>query len=641
VSKIRDALKTPIYKPRNWGIPTPGKQLPEPWYGLDTERDSKSGKFVCGWIADTKREQAFNVIQDLPPATYWIWNLGYDIAGMIRDLGKNEGWAMREDGTRFTIQDASCVYFHGKRFEWKDSGGTRLFLEASSFFNRIALKEAAKTLCVCKCEPCRKHKKEPLAFQHCGSDEAKCPMKDPVDASKMSLNRFEVDRKYREIVNRYCAKDARIAFRLMDYLRIGFLELGEKLKWTEPLHIGGTPGSTARRLLRNISPYPDVLWQTLRPFQEAYCGGRFEITRRGVMFDAKQYDKVSAYPWAQAQLPMLTKTASHVFTRRLDEASLYGAYEVGFKTDEYFGIMPGYIGNTRVYSKAEKRGWITKPELMWLSENGYDYTIHRGVEIHDPNWTHGWRDAIVPIFNMKQAGKGTPAGLGAKVGVNSSYGITVQLIRKGGIWEPITEGHTYTDFAGTLGLLEGPRAYEAGQLAAFAYGATLTAMVRVDLIDTAKIAGEENVVAFHTDSLLLKDGASIPVGEKLGDWSLEESAPELIILKTGQYAIGDKVKGRGFSKRKLDPNDEHEIARRHKEDLWAPKQMKRAMTGVKTAKSWDEVSLIREKKVANNIGWEHKRRWIPTGFGEREILRMLQRREWQDSEALAGVGKAA
>ena len=85
--------------------------------GLDTERDSLSGDFVCGFIADAKTDKEFKSLYDLPRGTYWAWNLAYDIEGMVRDLRLEEGWAMREVGARFPLGDGRACYYHGTRFE--------------------------------------------------------------------------------------------------------------------------------------------------------------------------------------------------------------------------------------------------------------------------------------------------------------------------------------------------------------------------------------------------------------------------------------------------------------------------------------------------------------------------------------------
>lgn len=112
-SKSEQAINWPVYQPRNWGIPTKARALPKPWFGLDTERNTQPGflpdgstaipgEFVCGWAVGESLKQ-FTRLEDLDPGTYWIWNLAYDIEGMLRDLGVEEAWAARQDGAKFEL----------------------------------------------------------------------------------------------------------------------------------------------------------------------------------------------------------------------------------------------------------------------------------------------------------------------------------------------------------------------------------------------------------------------------------------------------------------------------------------------------------------------------------------------------------
>lgn len=594
------ALKAPIFRPRKWGFGGPGRPLPEPWFGLDTERDAKTGKFVCGFANDGRNAVSFSSLPEVPIGTHWVWNLGYDIEGLMRDLRIEEGWAMREDGARFTLGNAKCVYYHGKRFEYRDHKGLRLFLEASSFYNRVSLAVASESFG--------------------GKDTG-------VDASKMSLSRYEKEPKYRALVDKYCIKDALRALQLMIQLKQGFGELG--------VIMGGTPGSTAKRFLANVPTFPEVIWKTQRAFLSGYCGGRFEVLKRGVFENAIQHDIISAYPWALSKCPMLTKTAESRFSNRVSDGALYGVYEVALESDEYLGVVPSWKGATRVFSAAEDRCWLMRPEVEWLQKRNADLKILRGVEIFDENATLGWSPIVKSLFDMKQRDKKSPKSLGAKVGINSLYGVMIQLVRRGGEWVPIEEAKNPVDFAGMWALEKGPVVFEAGQFYAPCYASTLTSMVRVKVLDAVLAVGEDYGIAAHTDSLLTTR-KSMKCGDGLGDWKVEEKAEQLVILKSGQYAIGDKVKGRGFSKRKLNPDDDAEVAQRHKEDLWAQYHLRRKRISVKSAKSWDEVSLIVDQKVRNNIGWEVKRKW-PKEFS----ARMVMKGEWIDSEPLIHTGRGA
>lgn len=599
MSKTKAALTAPIYAPRNWGKPTLNpRALPTPWYGLDTERDvwpKNTGRFVCGWIHDMRKSTRFQSLWDLQPGTYFVWNLQYDIEGLVRDVGSDDGWQMREDGTAFELDGKKCINFHGKRFEWRDGTGRRLFIEASSFFNRIGLKEAAKQI----------------------ND-----MKGDVDASKMSLARYQRERKYKADVDKYCAHDAYLAIALIVKLNKGLEELGVVL--------GGTPGATARRFLKEVPNFPKVIWNTHLPFLRGYCGGRFEVDKRGVFPRADKADLVSAYPWALSNCPMLTDKAFARRTQRVSDSALYGVYQIKADTDEYLGVFPCWKGSTRVFSKAENKAWLCKPEIDWLQRRGHDFKIFQGVEIFDENATDGWRELIAPIFAKKKySPPGSPIQLGAKVGINSVYGILIQLIEKGGKWVPIEDAMDAVDFAGKWALEKGTKAFEGGQFYAPCYASTLTSMVRVRVLDASIEAGLDNVVAAHTDSLLLC-GGRIAMGENLGDWKMEKRHKELVILKSGQYAHGDEVKGRGFAKRSIDGGP----MQRQRVDLWAHEHTRQSRTGIKQATDWRDVSVIKRKQVANNFEWDIKRKW-PRAYSSR----MVARGEWLDSEALRNVKK--
>lgn len=580
-SKSELAQRWPVYRPKKWGEPVKHRALARPWYGMDTERDAKTGEFVCGWAVgeDTFR---FEGLEDFPPGTYWVWNLAYDIEGVLRDGKDPEGWAARADGARFRYKGGTAVYYHGKRFDWKpDGGGKRVFLEASSFFGRVPLKQIGS--------------------------------KDPVDAAAMSLERYRTDGEYRRTVDRYCQKDARIVYEAVSDLDMGTRAMG--------VDIGATPGATARRYLTRMGEYPRVLWATHQAFLKSYCGGRFEIVKRGVFHDVRQYDIVSAYPWALSNCPWLTGSAYHRRTRRVNDEALYGSYQVRFEDGEnYLGLSPEWKGGVRVYSNAQGKTWLTKPEVEYLRERGADFKILKGVEIFDENATGLWGEVIQELFQMKRQNKGQPEGMGAKIVLNSMYGILIQLVRKSGKWVPMNEAQDPVDFAGTLALERPPEAFEGGKYYAPVYAGHLTALTRVKLLEAAEAVGPEHYIGGHTDSILTTAPLKKGLGPELGGWELEEHADRADICKTGMYAIGDKVKMRGITREGTS------------EILWTPTHQRKTRVGIKSAKDWEDVSVIRPKRVANNFTVENKRYWL------RDLDRaLIEREEWIDSEALAHV----
>lgn len=592
VSKATLAIEWPVYRPRTWGQPSVAKALPRPWFGLDTERDAAQGNFVCGWaVGDTitlpngavSNVQRFHKFPDLVPGTYWVWNLAYDIEGMLRDLNIAEAWAAKSDGSQFPILEGNAIYYHGKRFDYRANKKRWSFIEASSFWGRRPLSEMGN--------------------------------KGKVDASKMSLARYLADSKYRQEVDTYCQGDARIVYDNITNLSNSLLNLG--------VNIGATPGATARRFMAKLGAFPEVLWTTHKAFLRSYCGGRFEITKRGVIPDARQYDIVSAYPWALAQCPWLTEKATWRMSRRLSENALYGSYEIAFSYDNYLGVAPRWHNGVRVYSKREERTWLARPEVEWLLNHGAKLEILRGVEVFDEAASDLWRDVITELFQLKQANKNTPdGGWGAKIILNSQYGVLIQLVRRSGKWVRAIDAVNPVDFAGLLALEEPPREFEGGKYFAPIYAGHLTSLTRCKLLDAAEEIGPEAYAGGHTDSILTTNKALLTgLGTELGDWKLEKHEPRADLSKTGMYALGASVKFRG-------------ITRKGTADLlWADNHTRNTRIGIKSAHSWDEVSVIVPKVVVNNYAIENKRLW------HGEITRgLIAMEQFIDSEALQMVG---
>jgi hypothetical protein len=577
----------PVFKPRNWGKPTKTRALPKPWFGLDTERDAKTGEFVCGKIAG-ETTGSFKRMDDLEEGTYWVWNLAYDIEGMLRDLELAEAWAAKTDGGGFQILGGEAKYFHGKKFSLKLPGKTLQFIEASSFYNRCPLSKIDKKY---------------------GEKDKR------VDAKTMSLSRYQEDMAYRELVDLYCTQDARVVYNAVCDLAMGVRALGVEL--------GSTPGATSRGFLNRLGQFPDILWQTHYHFLRSYCGGRFEITKRGV-FDEPvyQYDLVSAYPWALSNCPWLTNTASMRWTNRYSENAHYGTYEITFDYDNYLGVAPAWKQGVRVYSAGEKKTWLARPEMDWLLRHGAKVTIHRALEVFDENATGVWREIIKELFHVKNTTTDEATRRGAKVLLNSMYGVLIQLMQDKGTWVPLGKAKNPIDFAGVLALEEPPKQLEGGKYYAPLYAGHLTSLVRTRILDGAIAVGDHAYIGGHTDSLLTRK--KLPdwlLSKELGGWSLETEAMVAHVCMTGKYAIGGKVKVRGIT-RDGKP-----------ETLWLERQLRNTRTGIKQAGSWSDVSVIKPyigkdgvPGVLNNYSIEKKRIW------EKDLTpSMVQARENVDS----------
>lgn len=601
-SKAQLAIEWDVFRPQGWGTPSKARALAQPWWGFDTERDSKTGEFVCGWAVGETTQQ-MKTITDLEPGTYWVWNLGYDAEGLLRDLNIAEAWAAKTDGAKFPLLGGEAVYYHGKRFDLKIGDKKWSFIEASSFFGRQPLKAIGA--------------------------------KENMDASKMSLEKYRADveyerevwdaglkrwnpsgvfGKYRDDVDSYCRQDARIVYDAINTCANSLRGLG--------VEIGSTPGATARRFLAKLGRFPALIWKTHKPFLRSYCGGRFEVTKRGVLHDVKQYDLVSAYPWALSKCPWLTDSAYSRQSRRFSDNALYGTYEVSFDYRDYLGVAPRWLRGIRVYSASEESTWLARPEVEWLLKHGCDIKIWRALEVFDENATTFWKDIIEPLFAIKQRDKNAAdKGWGAKIILNSQYGVLIQLVRKNGKWVQIDEAVNPIDWAGELALEEPPKAMEGGKYYAPLYAGNLTALTRVRLLDAARELGPEAYIGGHTDSVLSTRTLHSGIGTGLGDWKLEKEAARADICKTGMYALGDTVKVRGITRKGTAAL------------LWDDTHQRKSRTSIKSAKTWQDVSVILPKTVANNFAAEQKRKWF--GDVTRGLIAMER---FVDSEALQNVG---
>jgi hypothetical protein len=589
VSKAQRALDWPVYRPHDWGKCRVSRGLGRPWWGLDTERDAESGEFVCCWgVREDGDVKRFGGLEELEKGTYWIWNLGYDVEGLLRDLDIDEGWAAKVDGARFMLKGGKGVYFHGKQFCWNGPNGVVRLVEASSFWGKVPLRVLGA--------------------------------KGGVDAGKMNLGRYMGDGEYRKVVDDYCVQDARIVIDNILRLEEGVRGLGVEL--------GSSPGATARGFMNRMGGYPRVIWKTHKDFLRAYGGGRFEITKRGD-FEGPvyQYDIASAYWWALTQCPWLTDGAYHRNVREVGEGALYGVYRVGFDTDEYLGLAPKWRGGIRVYSAGEEACWLTKPEVEWLRGRGHEVDVHRGVEIYDDGATDLWARVFRELFRLKKSNDDNPVRDGAKTVGCSIYGILIQLVRKAGEWGPIDEVEDPVDFAGELALSAGPRSFQAGGRYAPVYASTLTGLTRVKLVDAAVSLEPEDYIGGHTDSIVSLKPLKKDLGDELGQWKLEIKAESASVCKTGMYslnrwdfgemgALGSKMKMRGITRDGMG------------EMLWAEKFTRKQRIGIKRAKNWGEVSLIRKAEVANNYNVEKKRDWVGR----------LKRGAWIDSKAYRMIG---
>lgn len=322
-------------------------------------------------------------------------------------------------------------------------------------------------------------------------------------------------------LSEYCIRDAVLTQRLAEQMIALFERLGvypQKLfsiAYISYQHFRRRcPYVTVRRFWNNER---DVLDYAMR----AYNGGKFEVTKKG-LGEYYEYDIISAYPFEIRNLVDIS-WARIVRSKRYRRQAVYGFLDV--KLNIPFGVYSPCVvkrSSVNCYPVGEYHRTITKTEYDYLVSQGVDITIQDAVWIHIDNRQFPYRREIDKLVGLKNEYKKSGSELDyhtIKILMNSLYGKFVQLIpgsehwKARSCWNPI-------------------------------YGSIITANVRVRM--SGLQARYSHICAVHTDSVISDNPLPYRNHGKLGDLILECNGTGLL-LGSGVYQIGDKVRCRGFS----------------------------------------------------------------------------------------------
>ncbi len=322
-------------------------------------------------------------------------------------------------------------------------------------------------------------------------------------------------------ISTYCIQDARITETLFTVL----LDMCKRLDIYPTTFY--SCASIAYKYVREQVGWVTVerFWKdhrdVLRAACEAYAGGKFEVTTRG-KGHFYEYDINSAYPAEIANLIDISD-ASVVESKTRPPYGVYGFLKCSlFFSRPVHHTIPIKKKGVNVYPIGRFTKWLTAEEYDYtITLPGAEVKVLRGIWLIVRHKTYLYRDIFHKLYQTKMEAKvrkDKELYHFSKTLMNALYGKFVQLINKGDrleastCWNPI-------------------------------YGAIITANVRIRI---ARMQNEyDSVVAVHTDSVLSSKALRIPTSNSLGDW--DETVHGLgIILGSGVYQIGDKVRLRGF-----------------------------------------------------------------------------------------------
>jgi len=253
---------------------------------------------------------------------------------------------------------------------------------------------------------------------------------------------------------------------------------------------------------------------------DAYYGGRFEITRTGDIGPCFECDINSAYPAAMLSLPCLKhgtwQRVTPLWLRNAPSAALYVA-RVHFIHPEGTPLcgLPVRHKQGHLYWPNEGEGVYWSPELRSAERLGATL-----------DYKHGWRYVshckcqpfawVSELYAERlRIGKAT-AGYPIKLGLNSLYGKLAQRIG-------------------------------APKYGNFIHAGLITAITRAKLNDAIALAPGD-IVMLATDAIVSTSQLALPIGPNLGEWEAKRYQ-SLFVVMPGLYweghRAGDKRKTRG------------------------------------------------------------------------------------------------
>ena len=425
--------------------------------------------------------------------------------------------------------------------------------------------------------------------------------KGDVDREKISLDRFKRDKEYRDELIKYCIQDSALTQRLGNLLFQNIYEVYNSKKFISSASIAED------YILHNVKLNLPVLSdEIVKAWLSSYHGGRFEITKRGKFKeDIHEFDISSAYASEMANMKMLSRDSRCIKVYNEDFSCLYGCYNIDIEIPKDIYISPlTFYDEKRNQLEFPvgkfKNYWIDKVELEYLAKLGFDYKVHYGFEIFDPDAKCDLRPIMLEAYKKKEYYKKLGDDIKAntyKTICNASYGKFVQTTQ-----EKTFEEINDPELVNTLAKNEiffvndrmymgvGGNSFRVGNIFAIYYGSWITARIRVKLLKTLDDFYDTSIYAFHTDSILTSKKIKAETG--LGGWELKKTG-DLELYKCGYYKLGDKTRCRGYTR--FDPK--------------RSVQNRRIGLGYSIRNNLiDDLNVIVDKPIAFNLS-DRKRTW--------------------------------
>lgn len=249
-------------------------------------------------------------------------------------------------------------------------------------------------------------------------------------------------------------------------------------------------------------------------------GGRFEITKRGLIGKTFLYDINSAYPYALTQIPDITK-GRWVKGKSIHKDAKLGFFRIlaDIPISKHICPFPFKKGHRIFFPSGEFETIVTLHELQSCEDSSFYKILDSWQFIPEPE-TYPYRDFISNLYQkrLKLKQEDNPIQLPLKIILNSIYGKTGQTVNNkiGNLFNPVI-------FVTITGMIRG----------------LLYKFVMENHI-------EFDTVAFATDSILTTKKLDYD-STKLGEFSFDNMADDCYLLQNGYYRMNGKWKNRGIA----------------------------------------------------------------------------------------------
>jgi len=581
--RLQDFHKISYTKPRFFRYTKPLEKI----IGFDSEAYKDGNTFMfCTSEGDIiLPNQLLSIIftPQYSGANFVVWNIKYESGAILKLLPLRVIKKLQKlHKIRFTFrkQKYEIKYIPHKFLSIKQikfNGKSVRFWDMSPFYGRTKLNTAAQ-----------EYLKE---------------SKDDIDPN---LFTYDFVQSNFEKIARYCIQDAVLTQKLATLWIDKFQETGvDVTSLYSEASISFAYYSQSTSIVT-----PAEFWDTnrtlIRYAFEAYEGGKFEITARGYVPNAYEYDISSAYPYEIANLVDI-RNSEISYSKTYQKDAVYGFIRVLISYNDPSIHLPcGIFRKLRIYPMGKYYLTITKQE--------YEYILYElpsvSLKIIDAAWifvnrrSYPYRETTYDLYDLKTKWKKNDKlrSNNYKLVMNGFYGKMAQCLE---------------DQSGT---------YKAGAGWNPIYASVITANTRIAITRMQNML-DHDCIAVHTDSVITK--VPIPqhyVKPGLGNFEFVEQG-EALIIACGIYEINGECAVKGFINKKK--KDKHAIRRMLEEN---PNKDKIQLT-VLHVESWlqamaqnhdiDSINLFSEAPKIMKLNCDTKRSW-PSNVNTNTLLTSLQ-----------------